>query len=162
MDLHGLMAQRDALLLEVSNLEERIDDMDDRGLRETRERNDLMDRREDLINQLVPIQQQLQNMAPDPNASSSSSRGGSFIPSRGYTKLNQKIEGGSLRGMKFHSGFVNKVINPVSAVVSAVGVPVAKIATGIVAPEALPAIAAFDAAKTGIEKARGGELPIMP
>ena len=77
--------------------------------------------------------------------------GGSFIPSRGNTKLNKKIEGGRLRGMKFHSGFVNKVINPVADVVSAVGIPVAKTVASVVAPEVIPAITAFDVAKKGIE-----------
>lgn len=82
-----------------------------------------------------------------------------FIPSRGNTKLNQKIEGGRLRGMKFHKGFVNKVIKPVGEVVSAVGIPVAKAVASVVAPGAIPAITAFDAVKKGIEATqspRGG------
>ena len=103
--------------------------------------------------------------------------GGSLIPSRGRTKLNQKIEGGRLRGMKFHKGFVNKVIKPVGEVVSAVGIPVAKAVASVVAPGAIPAITAFDAVKKGIEATqspRGGgfdinnsplrylQTPIMP
>ena len=92
--------------------------------------------------------------------------GGSFIPSRGRTKLNQKIEGGRLRGMKFHKGFVNKVVKPVGEVVSAVAIPVAKAVASVVAPGALPTIAVFDAVKKGIEATqspRGGSLMyIMP
>ena len=160
--LPALQAQRDNLLNQVGNLEEQIDDMDERGLRQTQERNDLMDRREDLINQLVPIQQEIQdilNPPPpipyDPNSSSSSSRigGGSFIPSRGRTKLNVKIKrtmdlkGGCLGC--FSENFMNKVFYPVANLVSKVAVPV----VSAVAPELAPAIGATMAAKKVIGQA---------
>lgn len=160
--LIALDDRRKILLKEVSDMEAHMDKLREEGHNKTPLYREIDDEREEKINELALINKEYndiiqhivnQQHPPAPRGGmgfyvplrppdEGYESGGSFIPSRGRTKLNPKIGnavfGGNLGAFHWNSNIQHHLIDPVANVITKLAVPI----TSVVAPEAAPFISA--------------------